>query len=286
MNVTKDGSTCVLFLEPSYSQGKQSTPKLGQETKKSTKWWSTWPKTCKERRSKLDMIAFGAVQNMLGYILVSKDIVEHVHETLRGELCELMNKITDVASSPNISDFYPIYFGSFGSSESTKEVHGIIVQEELAREIRGDVVKESDLPKLKCLQACLKEILRVTPDLGQYVSDIGRDPGLWEEYPLVFKPERFVNSSLDFKGNDFQYFPFGSGRRICPGMPMAARQIALVVASLIHSFDWSLPQGMDLNDINMTEKYGIAMRMEQSLILEFLELSLYLDYLYSIVLVN
>ncbi|PON58361.1 Cytochrome P [Parasponia andersonii] len=53
-------------------------------------------------------IAFGAVLNMLGNILVSKDFVEHVQETLKGELCELMNKITDVASSSNISYFYPI----------------------------------------------------------------------------------------------------------------------------------------------------------------------------------
>ena len=167
-----------------------------------------------------------------------------------------------------------------------------IVQEELAREIIGcDVVKESDLPKLTYLQACLKEVLRLHPvgplllphraiesctvmnytipkgsQILVNVWAIGRDPRLWED-PSVFKPERFLNSSLDFKGNDFEFFPFGSGRRMCPGMPLAAKQIPMIVASFIHSFDWSLPQGKDLKDIDMTEKYGIAMRMEQSLIL-------------------
>ena len=166
-----------------------------------------------------------------------------------------------------------------------------IVQEELAREIGCDVMKESDLPKLTYLQACLKEVLRLHPvgplllphraiesctvmnytipkgsQILVNVWAIGRDPRLWED-PSVFKPERFLNSSLDFKGNDFEFFPFGSGRRMCPGMPLAAKQIPLIVASFIHSFDWSLPQGKDLKDIDMTKKYGIAMRMEQSLIL-------------------
>ncbi|KAF4367799.1 hypothetical protein F8388_016622 [Cannabis sativa] len=57
---------------------------------------------------KVREIAFGAVLNMMGNILVSKDMIEQSNESLKGELCEIMNKITDVASSPNISDFYPI----------------------------------------------------------------------------------------------------------------------------------------------------------------------------------
>ncbi|EXC34115.1 Cytochrome P450 76C4 [Morus notabilis] len=166
-----------------------------------------------------------------------------------------------------------------------------ILQEELIREIGRDrAVKESDLPKLTYLQACLKEILRLHPAgpliLPHRAAEscivmdytfpkdsqvllnfwaIGRNPSYWED-PLEFKPERFLNSSIDFKGNDFEYFPFGSGRRFCPGMPMVAKQIPLMVASFIHSFDWSLPQGISPNDIDMTEKYGIAMGMKQPLL--------------------
>ena len=167
-----------------------------------------------------------------------------------------------------------------------------IVQEELSREIgQNQAVKESDLPKLTYLQACYKEILRLRPagplllphraaescvvmnhtipkDSRVLVNvwAIGRDPSCWED-PLVFKPERFLNSGLDFKGSDFEYFPFSSGRRVCPGMPMASKQIPLIVASLIHSFDWSLPEKMNPNDIDMTEKFGLAMRMKEPLLL-------------------
>ena len=50
-------------------------------------------------------------------------------------------------------------------------------------------------------------------------------------------------------------------------MTMADKQIPLIVASLVHSFDWSLPQGMSPNDIDMTEKFGLAMRMKEPLLL-------------------
>ncbi|XP_048319339.1 (S)-N-methylcoclaurine 3'-hydroxylase isozyme 1 [Ziziphus jujuba] len=166
-----------------------------------------------------------------------------------------------------------------------------IVEEELAREISQDLVKESHLPNLTYLQACVKEAMRLHPSAPLLLPHravescqvmtytipkdsmvlvnfwaISRDPDYWED-PLVFKPERFLNLSLDFKGNDFQLIPFGSGRRICPGLSMAAKHVPLVVASLIHSFNWSLPNGMDPRDLNMTERYNITMMKEKPLLL-------------------
>ncbi|XP_060673920.1 (S)-N-methylcoclaurine 3'-hydroxylase isozyme 1-like [Ziziphus jujuba] len=84
---------------------------------------------------------------------------------------------------------------------------------------------------------------------------IGRGVNYWED-PLEFKPERFLNSSLNFKGNDFEFIPFGSGRRICPGLTMASMHVSLIVASLVHFFDWSLPHGKDPKDLDMTEKFS------------------------------
>ncbi|KAJ4835064.1 hypothetical protein Tsubulata_028833 [Turnera subulata] len=95
---------------------------------------------------------------------------------------------------------------------------------------------------------------------------IGRDPQNWED-PVVFNPERFLGSHFDFKGSDFEFIPFGSGRRICPGLPMAAKHIPLIVAFLIHCFHWSLPDGKDPTDLDMSENYGLTLRKEQPLLL-------------------
>ena len=168
-----------------------------------------------------------------------------------------------------------------------------MVQEELKREIhsQGLKVRESILPKLKYLQACVKEALRLHPPgplliprraaeactVMSYnipkntqvlinVWAIGRDPRNWED-PLVFKPERFLDSSVDFKGNDFEFLPFGGGRRICPGLPMASKHVPLIVASLINSFDWSLPGEKGPKDLDMSEGNDVLLRKKEPLVL-------------------
>ncbi|OIT39429.1 cytochrome p450 76c1, partial [Nicotiana attenuata] len=64
---------------------------------------------------------------------------------------------------------------------------------------------------------------------------IGRDPTIWEE-PSVFKPEKFWGSKVDVRGQDFEFIPFGAGRRICPGLPLANRTVPVMLASLLNSF--------------------------------------------------
>ncbi|KAF3438708.1 hypothetical protein FNV43_RR21472 [Rhamnella rubrinervis] len=71
---------------------------------------------------------------------------------------------------------------------------------------------------------------------------IQRDPSLWGR-PEEFMPERFENSSVDFKGQDFEYIPFGVGRRGCPGMAFGLASTEYVIANLLYWFDWMLPGG-------------------------------------------
>lgn len=52
---------------------------------------------------------------------------------------------------------------------------------------------------------------------------LGRDPESWRVDAESFEPERFLGSSIDFKGFDFEYIPFGSGRRMCPGISLVLR---------------------------------------------------------------
>ncbi|KAL3499493.1 hypothetical protein ACH5RR_038586 [Cinchona calisaya] len=53
------------------------------------------------------------------------------------------------------------------------------------------------------------------------------------------------------------YIPFGSGRRVCAGIPLAERMVMYILASLLHSFDWKPTKA---KDEDLSEKFGIVMR--------------------------
>ncbi|GFZ01203.1 cytochrome P450, family 706, subfamily A, polypeptide 7 [Actinidia rufa] len=86
---------------------------------------------------------------------------------------------------------------------------------------------------------------------------IHRDPSIWENLS-EFDPESFLNSyEWDYSGNDFNYFLFGSGRRICAGTAMTERTFMYSLASVLHSFDWKLPEGEKLD---VSYKFGIVLK--------------------------
>ncbi|KAL9817191.1 putative cytochrome P450 [Arabidopsis thaliana] len=82
---------------------------------------------------------------------------------------------------------------------------------------------------------------------------IHRNPNVWEN-PLECNPDRFLDKGYDFSGNDYSYFPFGSGRRICAGMAMAEKVVLYNLATLLHSFDWRIGEG---EKVELEEKFGI-----------------------------
>ncbi|KAI3686413.1 hypothetical protein L1987_80089 [Smallanthus sonchifolius] len=147
------------------------------------------------------------------------------------------------------------------------ENHSIMkrVQEEL-EEVVGlnNMVEESHLPKLQYLAAMIKETLRMYPTVpfliprspskacmvGGYmipkgctfilnVWSIHRDPRYWDN-PLEFNPER-----------------------LCLGLPLAEKMIMLIVGSLLHSFDWSLPKG---EEHDLTETCDMTLKKRKPLI--------------------
>ena len=151
-------------------------------------------------------------------------------------------------------------------------------------------VEESDIDRLPYLHAVVKETFRLHPaaplliphraesscEVAGYVIPkdtqvlvnawaIGRDPTIWSE-PLEFKPERFMDSELEYRGQNFELIPFGAGRRICPGLPLAHRMVHVVIASLLHSFNWSLPDGITPENMDMTEKFGATLQSASPLI--------------------
>ncbi|KAK9068011.1 hypothetical protein SSX86_012122 [Deinandra increscens subsp. villosa] len=154
------------------------------------------------------------------------------------------------------------------------------VQDELTEVIgMKNIVKESQLPKLTYLDAVIKETFRLHPPLpfliqrcpdesckvGGYTIPKGtivyiniwaiqRDPQNWTN-PLEFKPERFLNHKWDYNGNNFKFLPFGSGRRICPGIPLGEKMLVYILASLLHSFDWSLPKD---EEFELSDEFGFV----------------------------
>ncbi|KAI7726793.1 hypothetical protein M8C21_010785 [Ambrosia artemisiifolia] len=91
------------------------------------------------------------------------------------------------------------------------------------------------------------------------IWSIGRNPEYWES-PLEFNPDRFLEGgalkgSLDIKGHNFKLLPFGTGRRSCPGINMAMRQLPVVIASLIQCFEWNVN---DKQALNMDERGGLT----------------------------
>ncbi|KAK4491034.1 hypothetical protein RD792_001755 [Penstemon davidsonii] len=158
--------------------------------------------------------------------------------------------------------------------------------------INPSSIRESDISQLAYLNSCIKETLRLHPPIAflphraksqcqvmNYtipedslvmvnIWAMGRDPEIWED-PTSFKPERFLNSGLDFKGRDFEFLPFGAGRRMCPGWPFADKQLHLILASLIRCFNWSLPSnnGDKKFELDMNEKYAVPLRKETPLLL-------------------
>ncbi|CAA7391704.1 unnamed protein product [Spirodela intermedia] len=165
------------------------------------------------------------------------------------------------------------------------------VQEELDAVVGKDAaVEESHLPRLPYLDAVVKETLRLHPalplmvphspsepsELGGFHIPVGsrvlinawaihRDPSIWED-PSEFKPERFLTGDArwDYNGssNGFRYIPFGSGRRSCVGILMAERMSMFLLATLLHSYDWKLPAG---DQIDLTESIGIVLKMAKPL---------------------
>ncbi|WCJ35331.1 Cytochrome P450 82A3 [Euphorbia peplus] len=156
------------------------------------------------------------------------------------------------------------------------------VQEELDNVVgRERQVAESDAKNLVYFQAILKETFRLYPAVPLLVphesmeectvngytipagtrlfinaAKIQRDSSVWVD-PLEFRPERFLTShkDVDVKGQHYQLLPFGSGRRVCPGISFGLQVLNLTLATFLHSFEI---ETLSDNPVDMSDGAGIT----------------------------
>ena len=91
------------------------------------------------------------------------------------------------------------------------------------------------------------------------IWSINRESSVWSNQE-IFVPKRFLEREIDIKGRNFELIPFGSGRRICPGMPLAQRMLHLMLTTLFKSFNWKYIYENGAKEINMEEKFGITLQ--------------------------
>lgn len=143
-------------------------------------------------------------------------------------------------------------------------------------------VEETDIKHLVYLQAIVKETLRLYPPgplsvphqaiencevTGYFIPKqtrlfvnawkLHRDPRIWSE-PEKFSPERFLTTQaeLDVSGQHFEFTPFGSGRRSCPGITFAMQVTHLTLARILQGFDFTTPSNLP---VDMTEGQGMTL---------------------------
>ncbi|XVE50828.1 hypothetical protein DITRI_Ditri01bG0195000 [Diplodiscus trichospermus] len=233
----------------------------------------------------------------------AKGRTEDVDEDLVDVLLRLQEGDQFPLSDSNIKAIMmDIFSGGSDTSSTAVEwaMFEMIKNPRVMREAQAEVrrvfeqkgtVDEAGIHELKYLKSVIKETLRLHPvfplllprecSTNCEVSGfeipsktrviinawaIGRDPNHWPEAEK-FYPERFLNSSVDFLGTNFEFIPFGAGRRICPGILFALPNVELPLAQLLFHFDWKLPNRMKQEDLDITEVFGLTIRSKNELLL-------------------
>lgn len=204
-------------------------------------------------------------------------------DCIKGVLTDIFIAGTDTSSAAIIWTMTELMRNATVLSKAQQELQMVVGEKTM--------VEEADLEQLVYLKLVIKESLRLHSPAPLLVprettescnirgytipsktrvfinaSAIATDPMNWEK-PTDFWPERFTDSATDFREQDFDLIPFGIGRRGCPGVNFALLVVELTLANLLHCFDWELPTGMEVKDLDVEEAFGLTVHKKNPLCL-------------------
>ncbi|XP_027341142.1 cytochrome P450 71D10-like [Abrus precatorius] len=241
-------------------------------------------------RSHRDNILKTTASEEAGEDLVDVLLKLQKHSDLEHPLTDIIIKATilDIFSAGTDTTFTTI---EWAMSELMKNP---LVMEKAQAEVRRvynekGYVDEQSLHELKYLRSVIKETLRLHPPVPLLLPRecherceikgyeipaksrvivnawlICRDPNYWIDAEK-FYPERFIDSSVDYKGVDLQFIPFGAGRRMCPGIAFGIANIQISLANLLFHFDWKMPDGKKPEELDMSESFGLSVKRKHDL---------------------
>ncbi|CAJ1782786.1 unnamed protein product [Sphenostylis stenocarpa] len=208
--------------------------------------------------------------------------IDLTHDQIKAIILDILVAGTDTTAATSVWAMTGLMKNPRAMAKAQEEIRNVCGKKEF--------IEEEDVAKLMYLQAVIKETLRfyapaplipreairsftvegyeIEPKTIVYVNSwaIQRDPEVWKD-PEEFRPERFLNNEIDFKGQDFEFIPFGAGRRICPGVSLGMATVELITANLLNSFNWEMPQGMKPEHIDTEGLPGLARHKKNHLVL-------------------
>ncbi|XP_057429991.1 isoleucine N-monooxygenase 2-like [Lotus japonicus] len=212
-------------------------------------------------------------EDMLDVLITLKDVNGDQLLTLKeikAQIIELMMAVVDNPSNAVEWALAEMINQPELLQRATEELDNVVGKERM--------VQESDIPKLKFLKACARESFRMHPIapfnvpyvsmkdtmVGNYFipkgshvilsrSGLGRNPNVWSE-PHKFKPERHLKSDgsdVVLSEPELKFISFSTGRRGCPGVNLGTTMTMVLLARLLHAFNWSAPS--NVSSINLNE---------------------------------
>ncbi|KAK1359501.1 hypothetical protein POM88_043975 [Heracleum sosnowskyi] len=239
-------------------------------------------KKCSQTGEAIDIgrAAFRTSLNLLSNTIFSKDMANPYEDSAK-EFRDLVWGIMCEIGKPNVSDFFLVlkkldpqgvkrritrHFTYLLKILECIFVENTNALDELIKVCQENPDYEIDMTQM----AHLRELLKSTKTMVKAKAEISQVPGqskMLEEADIhqlpylrciVKETLRFLDSEIDVKGQDFELIPFGTGRRICPGLPLVMRMVSAMLGSLLNCFNWELEGGIAPNELDMVENFGIT----------------------------